>query len=280
MYEKLFFPIGGGGELKERIYGALLVAKTLNTYIEILISNLDAKSILPEESTFPQDLIDKMHEISLASIKKDILLHEKIFNSACQELGVKISSQKIKNAPCANLKSRIGYRSKLVAQKSKFCDLVIAAAPPEGEHTSTFSSAILKSGKPILIIPRVLRNFSYKNILIGWNNSVENSRAITSALPFLKRAKNIQIITTSEFINDDIMGVENLSQYLKFHDINTTLKAIKPTSLKGEVLLKYAKENSFDMIVSGSHPSFSEKILGGTTKYLLTHTHIPIFVSG
>ncbi len=279
MYKKLFFPIGGGGKLKQRIYGALLVAKKLNTHIEILVSNLDAKSILPEESTFPQDLIKKMNEVSQEKIKEDINLHVKIFTEICKELKVEISEQKIKNKTTANLKSRIGYRSKIVAQKSKFCDLVITATPPKGEHTSTFSSAVLKSGKPVLIIPRKLKKFSYNKILIAWNNSLETSRAITLALPFLSKAKQVKIITTKEYMQDNIYTAQNLSDYLNFHDINAQIQTIKPTTLKGQIMLEFAKDNNFNMIIAGSNSTLSEKILGGTTKYLLNNTHIPIFVS-
>ena len=40
-YKKIFFPIGAGDDVKERIKGALLVAKYFSGHIEILACQLD-----------------------------------------------------------------------------------------------------------------------------------------------------------------------------------------------------------------------------------------------
>ncbi len=40
-YKKIFFPIGAGDDVKERIKGALLVARHFNSHIEILACQLD-----------------------------------------------------------------------------------------------------------------------------------------------------------------------------------------------------------------------------------------------
>ena len=43
--KKLFFPIGGGEELRERIRGALLVNKFFGTHLTIMACQLDPKTI-------------------------------------------------------------------------------------------------------------------------------------------------------------------------------------------------------------------------------------------
>ena len=43
--KKIFFPIGGGEELAERIHGALLVNKFFGTHINIMACQLDPKMI-------------------------------------------------------------------------------------------------------------------------------------------------------------------------------------------------------------------------------------------
>ena len=43
--KKLFFPIGGGEELRERIRGALLVNKFFGTHLTIMAAQLDPRTI-------------------------------------------------------------------------------------------------------------------------------------------------------------------------------------------------------------------------------------------
>ncbi|EET79643.1 hypothetical protein CAMSH0001_2210 [Campylobacter showae RM3277] len=45
-YKKIFFPIGAGDDVKERIRGALLVAKHFKSHIEILACQLDQASFI------------------------------------------------------------------------------------------------------------------------------------------------------------------------------------------------------------------------------------------
>ncbi len=56
---------------------------------------------------------------------------------------------------------------------------------------------------------------------------------------------------------------------------------IKTTKIPGEALLNHSKSGDYDMIIAGAfgHKGFKELMLGGTTKYLLKNTTIPVFMS-
>ena len=65
---------------------------------------------------------------------------------------MEVSTTPIPNKVHALLTVKEGNRSLLVEEESKFCDIVIAAAPPSGIATATFETSVLKSGKPVLIM--------------------------------------------------------------------------------------------------------------------------------
>lgn len=279
-YKKLFFPIGGGDELEERIYGALLIAKKLNIKLDILKSSLKDNNTLYKRYAIPEKIINELDQIVDMKYKEENEVFLELFNKVAKDLAVDISIDTNKNNALVRVKVLEGLRSSLVEQESKFCDLVIAAAPPSGLTTATFETAVLKSGKPVLMFPRVLRKFSTNSIIIGWNNSTEASRALTSSIELLKTAKKVHIISSIEYVkNLDVL--KNLIDYLKEHDICATYEIIKTTRIPGQALLNAAINGDFDIIIAGAygHKGLKELMFGGATRYLLENTSIPVFMS-
>jgi len=279
-YKKLFFPIGGGDELEERIHGALLIAKKLNIKLEVLKSRLRDNNTLYKRYAIPGKIINELDQIVEMKYKEENEIFLELFNKVAKDLEINISSDNEKKNTLVNVKILEGLRSDLVEQESKFCDLVIAAAPPSGLTTATFETAVLKSGKPVLMFPRVLKEFSTDSIIIGWNNSTEASRALTSSIHLLKTAKKVHIVSSIEYIKDlDIM--EQLITYLKEHEIDASYEIIKTTRIPGQSLLNAANDGRFDLIIAGAygHKGLKELMFGGATRYLLENTSIPVFMS-
>jgi nucleotide-binding universal stress UspA family protein len=271
-YKKLFFPIGGGSELEDRIYGALLVAKKLNSKIEVLKSVINYNTSLYKSYAMPEELqneIDSIIDTKFDNENKEFII---LFNKILKEVNIDHSLVK--------LKIKEGIRSSLVEQESKYCDLVIAAAPPAGLTTATFETSVLKSGKSVLMIPRTMKTFSMNSIIIGWNNSTEASRAVTSSIDFLKQAQKVYIVSSSEY-TEDSDTMTNLIAYLKEHDINVSYEIVKTTRIPGQALLNAALDGNFDLIVAGAygHKGLKELMFGGATRYLLENSNIPVYMS-
>ncbi|ADG92696.1 UspA domain protein [Arcobacter nitrofigilis DSM 7299] len=275
VYKKIFFPIGGGDELEERLYGAFLIAKYFNVNLEVLQSYFQTSKGIADEFIFPKEIHDSIDDIlknKLENEKKEFLaLVEKVKNdlSIKEDENLKIS-----------IKLKEGIRSSMIELYSKISDLVIVANPPSGIPTATFEAIVQKTGKSVIMFPRIMRKFSVDSILVGWNNSPEASRALTSSIELLKVAKRVEIIIAKEYIKYDSL-LDDMLEYLKMHGIIATIKIVNTTMIPGETLLSHATNGSFDLIVAGasSHKGFRELMLGGTTRYLLENANIPIFLS-
>jgi nucleotide-binding universal stress UspA family protein len=278
--KKLFFPVGGGDELQGRICGALLVAKHFNTHIEILVSQMNLTKTIPQGMGISDDILKRLEKIYLENLENDNKKDQEILKKCAKDLDIELSDYPVEGKTTAHLNVISGMRSKLVAQQSKFCDMVIVATPPKGEPTATFEAAVTESGKPVMIIPREMKKFSTDNILIGWNNSPQASRAVSEAIPMLKKAKKVHIVSSKEYTTDGYVRIKALQSYLKVHGIDTTFSVTKTTFVPGEALLNAAKEQGADLIVAGAygHKGVKELFLGGSAKYILKHTHIPTFV--
>ena len=279
-FKKLFFPIGGGEELKERIHSALLIGKYFDAHLEILTTKGKPSSKIEIDEELSPDVRNELIARKRQIIDESENLPNKYFTDKCKKLGVTISKTKIDDKPTAELIMRDGLRSELVTQESKYCDLVVVASPPNGRVTYTFENTITKSGKPAIMFPRWMKEFKAENIVIGWNNSTQCSKAVSLAIPLLKQAKNVRIVSSPEFVTK-MSQIQKMQDYLKLHDIDASYDIIATTKTAGEALLNFADTHNFDLIVAGAfgRKGFREIMLGGTTKYMLEHAHIPIFMA-
>jgi nucleotide-binding universal stress UspA family protein len=279
--KKLFLPLGGGEELKERIRGALLISKYLEAHLEVLrAENANAR---PGVADFfaPDYLVKEMSAITDKLEKGITEKYKEVFKEVCTELGIEITDDvKPEKKPTASLLIDKGKRGELVARYSKLCDMVIAVRPPDNIPTATFQAAVLYSGKPVMMIPRVLTSFDPSRIIILWNASTEASRAIDGAMPFLIRAKEVMIVTrkNTEGIQPT---VAELQKYLAIHGINAKYEIVIPTKTPGEALLNKAIDGGYGLIVAGAYGQnrVKESVFGGFTTYMLEHTTIPLLTA-
>lgn len=279
-YKKMFFPIGGGEELEERIYGALLVAKYFKINLEILKCGPKYNSNIYKNLSIPEDLFKKIDEVVDKKYKDEYLEFNELFEKKVKEINIKISKNPLESEASVYLKDKKGLRSNIIEEESKFCDLVIAAAPPLGVTTSTFETAVLKSGKSVLMIPRVMKTFSTKSVIIGWNNSPEASRALTASIDILKEAQRVHIVSSEEYVGGTNI-INDLLNYLRCHNIEATYEIVKTTRIPGQALLNAALDGNFDLIVAGAygHKGLKEMMFGGATRYLLEKSTLPVFMS-
>lgn len=271
-YKKLFFPIGGGEELEERLYGAFLIADKFNTKLEVLKCMKETNSNIYKSYAIPQNIVREIDKIIVAEYEDE----NKDFTAIFKKV---INESNIDNA-LVNLKIKRGLRSFLVEEESKFCDLVIASAPPLGISTATFETSVLKSGKPVLMFPRIMKTFSMNSVIIGWNNSIEASRALSSSIEILKQAQKVHIVSSLEYVKEPQI-MQNLVDYLLEHEIDVSYEIVKTTRIPGQALLNAALDGNFDLIVAGAygHKGLKELMFGGATRYLLENSSLPVFMS-
>jgi universal stress family protein len=282
MLKKILFPIGAGNDIKQRINGALQVAKHFNTHIEILFCQLDPSVIYNMKMTLRGGVLyEQFLKAANDELDDERKKNERDFEELCALYDIKIAPAGSVEGASASMLTKCGKRSDLVARESQFCDMVVAAVPLDGKITGTFEAAIIRSGKPAIAIPRNLNKFSADSILMSWTGTTQSSKALTNSIPLLKAAKNVYCITSvanvGELSQDSLDG---LKRYLELHGIKANYEIVNTTSIPGEALLKAAHDRGCDMIVAGRYGEngIREIVLGGTSKYFLANTDIPVFL--
>ncbi|MFC3181776.1 universal stress protein [Cypionkella sinensis] len=186
--------------------------------------------------------------------------------------------------------TQLGALTDLVASRARFADLVIQPRPygaESGADSEAVVEAALFDGKaPVLVLPAngLGPNIQPKRIVLAWNQSTEAMTAARRALPFLKAADSVNITV----IDPPTQGEERsdpggmLCQLLTRHGVHAEVSVLARTLPQTcDVLMRHATDQNADMLVMGAygHSRLREAILGGTTRYMLERTAIPLLMA-
>jgi len=144
-----------------------------------------------------------------------------------------------------------------------------------GLQTKNAEAAIFESGRAVLLLPeRSKRAFSGspEQVVVAWDHSGPAARAVGDALPLLRRAKRVRVVTVTGEKPIHTRSGARLADHLARHEIEAVFEE-RPSGGKpiGEALETYALEQEIDLLVMGAygHSRAREFILGGATRSVL-----------
>lgn len=137
---------------------------------------------------------------------------------------------------------------------------------------------IIDSGLPVLAIPRNANNdVAPKNILVAWDGSKESAKATHDALPFLKNADKVTVLTISDDKKEDLPEAD-ICIHLARHDVNAEALTLTNQASVAKCIMETATNVNADMIVAGAwgHKRLQELIFGGATRTLISNQKLPV----
>lgn len=173
----------------------------------------------------------------------------------------------------------VGREEEQVAWRGRLADLVVVARPEDGSEMPslmTLNAGLMESGRPLLLAPPVPHPFGDR-IAVAWNGSAEAGRAVSAALPLMRQASNVIILSIAEDERTTSATAGDLAAYLAWHRINAECRLVSPEG--GNVaaaLLREVDAQGADMLVMGAytHSRLRQLILGGVTRHVLHHANI------
>lgn len=202
------------------------------------------------------------------------------FEAIAQQMGVTSYEKRLVNDEPGEALSLQGRYSDLVVisqtDLDETCSRVLAGLP---EYVT------LNCGRPVLIVPYA-GQFAHigGNILIAWDGSMEATRALTNAIPLLRRANNVIVALFNPAVRFNAHGEQpgaDIALYLARHKIKVDVLQETTEMDVGNTLLSLAADIRSDLIVMGSygHTRFREVLLGGVTKTVLKTMTVPVLMS-
>jgi nucleotide-binding universal stress UspA family protein len=240
-----------------------------------------------------------------AAVTRDIIMPGTVFDSAGAEVmeAYHRESQAAAKAAIASfdeksrrealstgsllLDARAVGAGELLARTARRFDFTIMqqASPDSPEDDDLLiEAALVGSGRPVLIVPYIHdKPLKLDRIMICWDGGRNAARALNDALPFLERAKQIEVVTisSSSKATGTIPGAD-IGHHLSRHGVNVEVRNLAADNIGiSNRILSHAADHSIDLIVMGGygHSRLREFVLGGTTREILQSMTVPTLMS-
>lgn len=179
--------------------------------------------------------------------------------------------------------------SRVAALHARYADLAVVAAPADdaGRRTaeSFFLDLLLDAGRPVLRVPRgaaVPATLPPRRVVVAWKPTREASRAVHDALPLLRAAESIDIVSVDPVVDEHHHGQQpgaDIAAHLARHGCRVTaVTRERRGESAAHVLLRHAASAGADLVVAGGfgHSRLREQWLGGFTRTLCEQATLPV----
>ncbi len=176
--------------------------------------------------------------------------------------------------------------------QARYSDLLVLGQPdpdeaPPAERANLVEYVLMHCGRPLLLVPYAWKPAAIsRTVMVAWDGSLEAARAVSGAIPLLRRAKLVQVTVFNPEIGPGAHGEEpgaDIALYLERHGIEVEVarQHVGDRIDIGNAMLSHAADIGADLIVMGGygHARFREVLLGGVTQTILRSMTVPVLIS-
>lgn len=283
---KILVPIDGTAATQLSLDTAFQFARDGEAHVEVMHARADPRLAVPlvgegMSGAMIEELIDLTEKESAV---RAAAAHD-MFEQARETGGIALSDTPATGpatGPTASWAEEVGAEDEILVRRGRLADLLVVARPTahaEAPSVVSFNAAVFESGRPVLVAPTRPVASMGRRVAISWNGSAEAARAVSAAMPLLKRAESVRILNVD---TEDAAGEGNasLAEFLGWHGVSAEHRAILaeegPT---GAAII--AACGDADLLVMGAytHSRLLQLILGGVTRHVLENSQLPLLMA-
>ncbi len=272
-----------GTAIDQRVMGmAFKMAKRFDAHLEALFVAAEPQDAIPIVGEGMSGLIiEEMIRAAESETEKREVSGKASYKAAFEASGIEASDtpMPVAKPSCAWRKDN-GREDETVARRGRLFDLVVIGRDPkEASASLTFDAALMETGRPILVAPELAPATVGEKVMIAWNGGVEAARAVTSAMPLLRTAKEVTIVSIGDVPYGRACG-KALAEQFRWHGVDAAVVDNTDSGNVANALISEAEKCGADTIVLGaySHSRFKEMILGGVTQDMLAKCSLPLWI--
>jgi len=167
---------------------------------------------------------------------------------------------------------------------SRFADVIVVSRQltdtSSPDMRAIAGDVIVKSGKPILVVPEDICGFDPGSAVIAWNGSASALAALRSAMPLLRQCRHVYITEVAG--SEDPGDAEDAAIYLSRHGVRARVERADPGERTvADTLIAEVARHGADVLIAGGfgHSRFSEALFGGVTLDLLAQAPCPVLTA-
>lgn len=170
---------------------------------------------------------------------------------------------------------------------SRYADLVVIGQWLDQAHVpeSLVEKIIMGSGRPVLVVPYA-GSFGHlgQRVAVAWNGSREAARAIHDALPLLRRAQTVTLVSISDQVGRGAKPGPrmDMAAHLAAKGVPVGRERLGPSDIGAmDQLLSHVCDLGADLLVMGAHGHQGPlaRLRQSGTRHILRHLTVPVLMS-
>jgi nucleotide-binding universal stress UspA family protein len=280
MIKIILVPVDGTERSADVLDTALVIANRFGAHIKVVhVREHTSEPFL--FSGVPASFRNEFAKMTSKAVDEVVTLVREQFNAFCKQGAVKVTRKPSNSQEVtASLHVLEGDAEAMLDRESRLVDVIAMSRPTQhrigGPGVGELhESLMLHSGRPVMIVPPAPEWKAHRadHAAIGWNDSVEASRALCMTLPWLAQMKKVSVLVSKKREE----GVEEVIDYLKRHGCKANYHVFggRGGSVGKKMLETCADIGAEFLVVGGfSHTRTRQRLFGGVTSYLLHNTNI------
>ena len=152
---------------------------------------------------------------------------------------------------------------------------------PQNPRMPPLEAALFDSGRPVLVVPKAAPQTLARNVLVAWNRSTQQARTNAFALPLLRLAEKVTVLTVE---GGTVPGpsAEEAACHLRRNGIKATALTVKRGArTPGEIILDHATALGCDLLFKSAYTQsrLRQMIFGGATRHILANATLPVLMA-
>ena len=104
-------------------------------------------------------------------------------------------------------------------------------------------TVMLSARRPVILVPKTVWGPIGGKVAIGWDGGLAAAHAVTNAIPWLKRARSVEIVSVGHAA-DNTAEMDRLRDYLRLHGITAIEHSLQAGDLGAGAALTEAATRS------------------------------------
>jgi nucleotide-binding universal stress UspA family protein len=279
MMKNILVPTQNIAAMQSTLETAVLLAQCTGAYIEGYPLRFGIPEFVAAElaMSFPLDSYQAKGEEEAAQARR-------LFETFMQQHGIPPAGS-ASNRPCFGWLATAPEGEGFVGSYARAFDVTVVSRPnleTTGPLNRVIESALFESGRPVLLSPPDAPKQIASNIMIHWNGSTEQARANALAMPLLRLAKRVTVLTVIGGQSVPGPSADQVRKHLRYNGI-----AAEPMHIQleggstGEAVLAAAKAEGCDLLVKGAFTRhrLRQMIFGGATSHIMHHADLSLLMA-
>lgn len=249
---------------------ATVVGLTTARRLEAFVTGMHVVAVYPPIMTMPEALA------LLDTEERAAQAHGGWWQDLCARHGVQGEWEVIR-----------GSYVPVLSKRSRLAQFIVTGLPVKNPDSpigfDNITRTLFGDAAPMLLVPETWQGVAtLDRILIAWNGSGEAADAVKAALPLLQRASRVRVLDGEQA---GLPGLAPpplpLQAWLTRHGVTVEWERFDEPPHTGKALLDEARAMNAHLLVMGAwgRSRLSELVLGGATRHVLDHTHLPLLMA-